>query len=144
MSADIQIFSPTCNNFSDAAGVRVRVGGDHGDVCGLGVRGGRGGLRGPELGHGDGGQLLERLVPVPAPLLPHRGAHARGIRGTHVDISTKHLYYLLRTGSCKHCYRLYSLVSIDVQVNLIFLLNIVRILVSKLQADSTPNVAQVR
>ena len=85
--------------FSDAAGVRVRVGGDHGDVRGLGVRGGRGGLRGSELGHGDGGQLLERLVPVPAPLLPHRGAHARGIRGTHVDISTHYLYYLLHTGS---------------------------------------------
>ena len=30
------------------------------------------------------------------------------------------------------------------QINLIFILNIVRILVSKLQADSTPNVAQVR
>ena len=99
MSADIQIFLPTWNIFSDAAGVRVRVGGDHGDVRGLGVRGGRGGLRGSELGHGDGGQLLERLVPVPAPLLPHRGAHARGIRGTHVDISTFYLYYLLHTGS---------------------------------------------
>ena len=30
------------------------------------------------------------------------------------------------------------------KINLIFLLNIVRILVSKLQADSTPNVDQVR
>ena len=30
------------------------------------------------------------------------------------------------------------------QINLVFILNIVRILVSKLQADSTPNVAQVR
>ena len=99
MSAEIQIFLPTWNIFSDAAGVRVRVGGDHGDVRGLGVRGGRGGLRGSELGHGDGGQLLERLVPVPAPLLPHRGAHARGIRGTRVDISTFYLYYLLHTGS---------------------------------------------
>ena len=35
---------------------------------------------------------------------------------------------------------IYSLI----QINLVFLLNIVRILVSKLQANSTPEVDQVR
>ena len=101
MSAEIQIFSPTLNIFSNAAGVRVRVGGDHGDVRGLGDRGGRGGLRGSELGHGDGGQLLERLVPVPAPLLPHRGAHARGIRGTHVLHFIYIIYYIREASTVK-------------------------------------------
>ena len=110
-----------CKHISDASGICLNLGGLHGALHDLDY----GDLRVLDLEDG-GGQLLERVVTVASPLLSDRRPNAGRLCRKFLK------------GQDKICPKLF------LKINLIFLLNIVRILVSKLQADSTPNVDQVR